>query len=162
MLYRKMGVKCTFFFLMDFKIGPILGVPSLIMVPKGCPQKLSQQTGGGLPIKRTRKLIHACKFRDSWRPWPHEGRIRTSFMICIKVGNARNFKELILNVAHVHHLKGHSKSPQPMPTFYTEEQKLTGCSSPSPNPRPRASRSHARARLRTTAKTKASMNWRKC
>jgi hypothetical protein len=45
--------------------------------------------------------IHARKFHESWRAWPHEGRTRTLFMICIQVGIARNFGKLILDVAHV-------------------------------------------------------------
>jgi hypothetical protein len=42
--------------------------------------------------------IHAREFRESWRAWPHEGRIQTLFMICIQVGIARTFE---IDVAHV-------------------------------------------------------------
>jgi hypothetical protein len=85
---------------MDFRIGPILGGPSVVMVPKGCPQKLSQQTGGCFSITRSRQFI-ARKFHEPWRAWPHEGRTRTLFMICIQVGIARNFEKIILDVAHL-------------------------------------------------------------
>jgi hypothetical protein len=45
--------------------------------------------------------LHAREFRESWRAWPHEGRIRTLFMICIQVGIARNFEIIILVAAQV-------------------------------------------------------------
>jgi hypothetical protein len=44
---------------------------------------------------------HAREFRESWQAWPHEGRIRTLFMISIQAGIARNFEIIILDVAHV-------------------------------------------------------------
>jgi hypothetical protein len=87
-------------FQMDFKIGPILGGPSVVMVPKGCPQK-PLPTNWGVLFNHKDPPIHARQFRESWRAWPHEGRIRRLFMICIQVGIARKFEIIILDVAHV-------------------------------------------------------------
>jgi hypothetical protein len=87
------------FFRMDFIIGPILGGPSVVMVPKGYPQSFPNQLGGAFqsqgPANPSRE------FCESWRAWPHEGRIRTLFMICIQVGIARNSEIKILDVARV-------------------------------------------------------------
>jgi hypothetical protein len=55
-------------------------------------------TNWGLLFNHKDPPIHAREFRESWRAWPHEGRIQTLFMICIQVGIARTFE---IDVAHV-------------------------------------------------------------
>jgi hypothetical protein len=58
-------------------------------------------TNWGVLFNHKDPPIHARKFHESWRAWPHKGRTRTLFMIFIEVGIATNFGKLFLDVAHV-------------------------------------------------------------
>jgi hypothetical protein len=74
---QKNGRKMLIFFRMEFKIGPILGGPSVVMVSKGYPQKLSQQTGGCFSITRTRQFMHVSSVSHG-----EHGRMKAAFEHC--------------------------------------------------------------------------------
>jgi hypothetical protein len=80
------------FFRMDLKIGPIVGGPSVVMVPKGCPQKVSQQTGGCFSITRTRQFMHVSSMSRG-----EHGRMKAALEHCLWFAFKWGLQEILEN-----------------------------------------------------------------
>jgi hypothetical protein len=157
MFHRKLCVKCSLFFqllLKQWSNFRVVGCPSVVMVLKGCFQKLSQQRRGCFSITRTRQFMHA----SSMSRGEHSGvkaPLRPHLNIVQDSHSFENLQEIYKKKIYTWHTCRITSPTEPCekptthPDFLEKEQKIARCLGPGSNLQPCASRSHARAESAT-------------